>query len=86
MSNGEEKKKKKDKTKGSITAGIILVGIGFVFLLSNLGIIPSLGETWPLFLIIIGASLLIGALRDKKEQETIPPLTPTEPTPTPPLG
>lgn len=86
MSNGEEKKKKKDKTKGSITAGFILVGVGLVFLLDNLDIIPSLGETWPLFLIIIGASLLIGALRDKKDQEKIPPMTPTEPTPTPPLG
>lgn len=84
MANGE--KKKKDKTKGSITAGFILVGIGFVFLLSNLGIIPNLGEMWPLFLIIVGASLLIGALRDKKRDETVAPMTPVEPPPPPTLG
>jgi hypothetical protein len=86
MGNGVEKKKK-DKGKGSITAGFILVGIGLVFLLDNLDIIPSLGETWPLFLIIIGAALLIGALRDKKTTDsTMPPITPTEPTTPPPLG
>ena len=84
MSNGE--KKKRDKSKGSVTAGFILVGIGLVFLLSNLGMIPSLGETWPLFLIIIGASLLIGALRDKKSQDTITTIPPTEQTLPPTIG
>ena len=85
MSNGDEKKKK-SKDKGSITAGFIMIGMGLVFLLSNMGIIPDLGEMWPLFLIIVGASLLIGALRYKKEPETMPPTTPTEPTPPATLG
>lgn len=86
MSNGEEKKKKKDKTKGTITAGFIMVGIGFVFLLSNLNIIPDLGEMWPLFLIIVGAALLIGAFRDKKAAESVNTMAPTEPAQPPPLG
>ncbi len=84
MANGEKKKSKGD---GSITAGLIMVGIGLVFLLSNLGIIPDLGETWPLFLIIVGVALLIGAMRDRKSSETMqPPMTHSEPTPPPPLG
>lgn len=85
MSNGEVKKKK-DKTRGTVTAGFIMIGIGFVFLLSNLNIIPNLGEMWPLFLIIVGASLLIGALRDKKTSDVMTPSTPIDPTPPPPLG
>jgi uncharacterized membrane protein HdeD (DUF308 family) len=86
MANGEEKKKKKDKTKSTITAGFIMVGIGVVFLLSNLNIIPDLDEMWPLILIIVGTALLIGALRDKKAAESTGPMTPTEPAPPPPLG
>jgi len=86
MSNGEIPKKKKDKTKGTITAGFIMVGIGVVFLLSNLNIIPDLDEMWPLFLIIVGGALLIGAFREKKTAESITPMTPTETSPPPPLG
>ena len=63
MGNGVEKKKKA-KSEGSLKAGFILVGIGLVFLMSNLANIP-ISKTWPLFLIIVGASLLIGALKDR---------------------
>ncbi len=86
MANGETPKKKKDKTKSSITAGIIMMGIGVVFLLSNLNIIPDLDEMWPLILIIVGAAVLFGALRDKKAAENGVPITPSEPAPPPPLG
>ncbi|HWO56389.1 MAG TPA: DUF5668 domain-containing protein [bacterium] len=81
----EEQSKKGNHSKGSLTAGFILVGVGLVFLLSNLNVIPDLGETWPLFLIIIGASLVLGALRDRRSSDTQDPNPPTEPTPPPPI-
>jgi hypothetical protein len=82
----DEEKRKRAKKQGSVTAGFILMGIGLVFLLSNLGIIPDLGEMWPLFLIIVGAALLFGALREKKTPDSMTPLPPSEPTPPAPIG
>ena len=42
---------------------IILIVLGTLFLLSNLGVIPALGplfaQWWPLILIVVGVSLLI---------------------------
>lgn len=42
---------------------IVLIVLGSLFLLSNLGIIPRLGPLfatwWPLILILVGASLLL---------------------------
>lgn len=47
----------------SRTAAIILIVVGTLFLLSNLGWIPRLGplfhEWWPLILVIVGALMLI---------------------------
>ena len=43
-------------------AAFILIVLGVLFLLSNLGVIPRLGpllhEWWPLILIVVGVSLL----------------------------
>ena len=83
MGNGVEKKKKA-KGEGSLKAGFILVGIGLVFLLSNLANIP-ISKTWPLFLIIVGSSLLIGALKDRNTPEPMPPYPPSEPPPAAPI-
>jgi lia operon protein LiaF len=45
------------------TAAIILIALGALFLLANLGVIPNLGaliaKWWPLILIAVGASLLL---------------------------
>jgi hypothetical protein len=42
---------------------LVLIGLGVLFLLSNLGWIPRLGplfaQWWPLILIIVGVSLLV---------------------------
>ena len=47
----------------SIVGPVILIVIGFLFLLSNLGWIPHIGRLlatwWPLILIIVGVSMLI---------------------------
>jgi hypothetical protein len=43
-------------------AAFILIVLGVLFLLSNLGLIPRLGpllhQWWPLILIVVGVSLL----------------------------
>jgi hypothetical protein len=44
-------------------AAFILIGLGLLFLLGNLGILPHAGRLlatwWPLILIVVGASLLL---------------------------
>jgi lipopolysaccharide export LptBFGC system permease protein LptF len=47
---------------GAPLAAIILIALGTLFLLSNLGLVPRIGpliaKWWPLILIVVGASLL----------------------------
>ena len=47
----------------SATAAYILIGLGIIFLLSNLGWIPPIhllmAQWWPLILIIVGVLVLI---------------------------
>lgn len=43
----------------NLTPGLILIAIGIIFLLSNLGIIESWGKWWPLILIAIGLGMLL---------------------------
>ena len=50
----------------SILAPLILIGLGVLFLLSNLGLLPHLGpifaKWWPLILVAVGVSLLLRRL------------------------
>ncbi len=55
----------KDDRHGMVIGGLIVLGIGLIFLLSNLEIIPDLGRMWPLILVVIGFALLIGAIFKK---------------------
>ena len=47
----------------SIVAPLILILLGVLFLLSNLGLLPHLGplfaKWWPLILVAVGLSLLL---------------------------
>jgi chromate transport protein ChrA len=47
----------------SIVGPVILVVVGLIFLLSNLGLIPHIGRLlltwWPLILIVVGVSMLV---------------------------
>jgi hypothetical protein len=47
----------------SMTGALILIVLGVLFLLSNLGWLPRLGplfaQWWPLILIVVGVSLLV---------------------------
>ncbi len=44
-------------------APLILIALGLLFLLSNLGLLPRLGPLlatwWPLILVVVGVSLLL---------------------------
>ena len=57
----------------SIVGPVILIVIGLMFLLSNLGLIPHVGQLiatwWPLILIIVGVALLIerNAIRSDRD-------------------
>jgi hypothetical protein len=48
----------------------ILIALGIIFLLSNLGLLPRLGplmaQWWPLILIVVGVSWLIRRSSHKK--------------------
>lgn len=55
--------------RGMIIGGLITLGIGLVFLLSNLRIIPSIGDMWPLIPMAVGVALLVGALLKGKKSD-----------------
>jgi len=55
--------------RGRLVGGIIVAGIGLVFLLSNLDVIPHIGKTWPLILVVVGFALLIGAVRGRGQSD-----------------
>ena len=64
-------KKMETDRRGMLIGGLITLGIGLVFLLSNLGIMPNIGQMWPMFPIIVGVALIIGAFyKDKKSDES----------------
>jgi hypothetical protein len=61
----------KEDRHGMVIGGLIVLGIGVIFLLSNLNIIPDFGKMWPLILVVIGIALLIGAMvkREKGKEK-----------------
>jgi hypothetical protein len=64
-----EQHKEKDDRHGMAIGGIIVLGMGVVFLLSNLRIIPDFGTMWPLTLVVVGIALLVGAVMKKEKKE-----------------
>ncbi|MGH9866631.1 MAG: LiaI-LiaF-like domain-containing protein [Candidatus Polarisedimenticolia bacterium] len=53
---------KREDARGMLIGGLIVLGVGTLFLLHNLGIIPDMDVIWPLFPIIVGIALIVGAL------------------------
>jgi multisubunit Na+/H+ antiporter MnhB subunit len=64
MSSDEEKKPQNQNDR--LIGGTIVLGIGLIFLLINLGVLPEFSETWPLILVIIGVALIAGGLFKRK--------------------
>lgn len=64
-------KKKPDEKSGQLVGGFIVLGIGCLFLLVNMDILPPIRDTWPVILIVVGLALIIGTFfKKKKPSET----------------
>jgi len=74
--------KTSDRRKNLIW-GIILIGIGVIFLLSNWDIIPDMWESWPIILIVIGVALILVARRKEEEEKKAPEQKTPKPPPPP---
>ena len=65
----------------SLFSGLIITGIGLIFLISNdpsdiVGTVGTLGTWfWPVLFVVIGVAILIPVLTPKKNQEQIEPKT-----------
>ena len=59
------------RRSGNIIWGVILIGMGTLFLLMNLDILPDMSDMWPVVIIIVGLALTIGAFvrKDKMTAE-----------------
>lgn len=68
---------RKNDSGGSIVGGIIVLGVGLLFLGVNMDILPPVSESWPMFLVIVGVALIVGNLLKKQaagqNQEPPPP-------------
>jgi hypothetical protein len=49
--------------RGMLTGGLIVLGVGVLFLLHNLDIIPGMHVIWPVIPIIVGLALIVGGLQ-----------------------
>lgn len=56
----------KDDGRGSMIGGIIVLGIGLYFLAWRMDYIPAPGDSWPMFLIIVGIALIVGNLMKRR--------------------
>lgn len=54
--------RRRDEPRGMLMGGLIVLGVGVLFLLHNLGVIPDMDVVWPIFPIIVGLALIIGGL------------------------
>lgn len=64
----DEERKEAESRSGKLIGGCIVTGVGILFLLVNYDILPPLHDTWPLFMIIVGLSLIIGTFVKKKKK------------------
>ena len=59
----------KDDKRSSIVSGTIILGVGLFFLAVNYGWLDSVGESWPLFLVIVGVALIVGNIVNKRRSD-----------------
>lgn len=68
------KHKDDEDRRGMLIGGLIVLGVGAVFLLSNLRILPDIGEMWPLLPIVVGIALIAGSfMKGKKADDSEQP-------------
>ena len=64
-------KKMESERRGMLMGGLITLGVGLIFLLINLGILPEMRDMWPMIPIIVGGALIIGSFhKDKKSDKS----------------
>jgi len=64
-------KKMESERRGMLIGGLITLGVGLIFLLINLGILPEMRDMWPMIPIIVGVALIIGSFyKDKKSDKS----------------
>jgi len=61
--------KKNSGRTGQIIYGFILLGLGVYLQLWSMDLIPDFDRTWPIFIIIIGLAIILGAFFKKKKTE-----------------
>lgn len=55
-----------DEGRGMMIGGLITLGIGVLFLLSNFDLIPDIDKMWPVIPIVVGMALIVGSIRRPK--------------------
>ncbi len=62
---------KKDVADGNymVIGGVIVLGIGLIFLLINLQILPPMRKLWPAILIVVGLALIFGSLKRRRSED-----------------
>jgi len=65
----KEGKQNDEDRRGMMVGGFITLGIGILFLLHNLDIIPDFDVLWPIIPIIVGISLIVGAVIKGKKPD-----------------
>ena len=64
-------KKMESERRGMLIGGLITLGVGLIFLLINLDILPEMRDMWPMIPIIVGVALIIGSFyKDKKSDKS----------------
>jgi phage shock protein C len=63
-------KKNKEKERGNVIGGLILITIGLIFLVDQFLPWFSFGKLWPLILVAIGIGLLWNNLAEKKDKDS----------------
>ena len=64
-----EKNKEKNERANLLISGSIILGVGIIFLLINMDVIPGLHDTWPILIIIVGIALIVGGFASKKKAD-----------------
>ena len=66
-----DEKSPEQERSGLFIGGSIVLGCGLLFLLVNMDILPPLRYSWPFFLIIVGAALIVGGFLSKTKSKNI---------------
>lgn len=66
-----EIKNSQDDRTGLLIGGTITLGVGTLFLLVNLDILPGFHDMWPIFIIIVGLALIVGGFSKKKKTQDL---------------